>query len=115
MSNDVIDAIERSTAKAKEIVEFSAALERLKNNRDFKTVVLKGYFEDEAVRLVHLKSDQYMQAPHFQQSIVGQIDAIGRLSEFFSAVLHKASMATRQIEADQEHLQDLAAEELTND
>ena len=115
MSTETINAIERNMEKAKAVLEFSAALERLKGNRDFKKVVLDGYFEQEAIRLVHLKSDPNMQSPAIQESIVSQINAIGQLSQFFATVLQKASMARRQIEADQETLEELAAEEVTND
>ena len=114
MSTETIGAIERNMEKARAVLEFSAALERLRSNRDFKKVVLEGYFEQEAIRLVHLKSDPNMQKPDMQQSIVNQIDAIGQLHQFFSTVLQKASMASRQIEADQETLEELAAEELNN-
>ena len=115
MSTETISAIERNIEKAKAVLDFSAALERLRNNRDFKKVVLEGYFEQEAIRLVHLKSDPNMQAPAIKQSIESQIDAIGQLSQFFSTVLQKAAMAGRQIEADQATIEELAAEELTND
>lgn len=115
MSTDTINAIERNIAKAKEVLEFSAALERLRGNRDFKKVVLEGYFEQEAIRLVHLKSDPNMQAPAIKQSIDDQIDAIGQLSQFFAAALQKSNMASRQIEADQEAIEELASEGLTND
>lgn len=115
MSTDTITAIEGNIQKARAVLEFQAALERLRGNRDFKKVVLEGYFEQEAIRLVHLKSDQNMQSPVIQQSIVNQIDAIGQLSQFFATALQKASMASRQIEADQETIEELAAEGLNND
>ena len=115
MSTDTINAIERNIAKARVVLEFSAALERLRSNRDFKKVVLEGYFEQEAIRLVHLKSDPNMQSPAIKQSIDDQIAAIGQLSQFFATALQKASMASRQIEADQETIEELASEGLTND
>lgn len=115
MSTETISAIERNIEKAKVVLDFSAALERLRNNRDFKKVVLEGYFEQEAIRLVHLTSDPNMQAPAIKQSIESQIAAIGQLSQFFSTALQKAAMAGRQIEADQATIEELAAEELTND
>ena len=115
MSTETINAIERNMEKAKAVLDFSAPLERLRGNRDFKKVVLEGYFEQEAIRLVHLKADPNMQSPAIKQSIESQIDAIGQLSQFFSTALQKASMASRQIEADQETIEELAAEELNND
>lgn len=114
MSTDAIQSLERNIKKAKEVVEFGAALERLRSNRDFKRVILEGYFNEEAIRLVHLKADPNMQSPDTQRSIVGQMDAIGALNQYFTTALQKVSMASRQIEADQETIEEMASEELTN-
>ena len=73
MANDQIASIEQDITKAKGVIDFSNALVRLKGNRDFKEVVLTGYFETEAIRLVHLKAEPHMQAPDSQLSIVSQI------------------------------------------
>lgn len=93
MANDQIEAIERDMAKAKPAIDFANALTRLKGNADFKTVVLKGYFEAEAIRLVHLKAEPHMQRPESQASVLSQIDAIGQFSGFLNAALAKAVMA----------------------
>ena len=57
MSNEAINAIERDIKEARKHVELGDSLERLLNNRDFKKVIVEGYFEKEAARLVHLKAD----------------------------------------------------------
>jgi hypothetical protein len=115
MISQTIDAIERNIEKAKAEVEFGAALERLKANKDFKKVVLEGYFEKEAIRLVHLKADCNMQSPEMQRSIVQQMDAIGSFSEFLNVRLQRAGMATKQIEADEETRDEILAEELNRE
>lgn len=114
MSNATIQAIEENIKQARKFVEAGEALERLKGNRDFKKVLLEGYFEKEAIRLVHLKSDQNFQSPEMQKSIIGQIDAIGALSQYFSTVLHKAAIARKAITSDEEAREEILEEELSN-
>ena len=105
-----IQEIELNIREAKKLVEAGAALERLRNNTDFKKVVMEGYFEQEAIRLVHLKADKNMQTPESQASIVAQIDAIGALHEYFRVVMFRASMAEKAIEADEQTRDELLAE-----
>jgi hypothetical protein len=114
MSSEAIQAIDRNIKQAKAVIEFGNALERLLNNKDFKKVVLEGYFEREAVRLVHLKSDQNMQSPDSQRSIVSQMDAIGNLRSFFDTALHSTRLASKAVDADEETREELLAEELNN-
>lgn len=114
MSNATIQAIEENIKQAQKFVEAGEALERLKSNRDFKRVVLDGYFEREAVRLVHLKSDQNFQSTEMQKAIIAQIDAIGAVSQYFSTVLHKAAIARKAISSDEEAREEILEEELSN-
>lgn len=115
MSTETIQAIEHNIKNAKGIIEFGNALERLRGNKDFKRVILEGYFEQEAIRLVHLKSDPNMQSPVLQQSIVKDVDAIGSLSQYFNVVMFKTAQALKSIGADEEARDEILAEELTND
>lgn len=114
MSNDTVREIEKNIRRAKEVVEFGNALGRLRGNKDFKTVILSGYFEQEAIRLVHLKGDQNMQSQESQLSIVSQMNAISALSQYFNTTFHKAMLASKTVDSDQEALEELAAEELNN-
>lgn len=114
MISPQIEAIEQNIQRAKEEVEFGHALERLRTNKDFKRVVLEGYFEDEAVRLVHLKADPAMQNAESQRMIVQQMDAIGSLSFYFNTALHRAKLAAKTIESDEAMRDEILAEELNN-
>jgi hypothetical protein len=113
MAAEQIAAIERDIAKAKVAIDFGLVLERLKTNKDFKEVVLKGYFEQEAVRLVHLKAEPFMQSPDSQRSIVTQMDAIGSFSGYLNAGLSKAAMAKRTLEDAEVAMTDIYDEEST--
>jgi len=114
MSNETIQSIERNIKQAKEAIEFGNALTRLRGNKDFKTVILTGYFEKEAVRLVHLKADPNMQSMDMQRAIMASIDAIGALTQYFTTVAFKASLAAKSAVSDQEALEELSVEELNN-
>lgn len=114
MAKDQIEAIERDIAKARTSVEFGNTLQRLRLNKDFKEVVLNGYFEQEAVRLVHLKAEPHMQGPDSQASIVKQIDAIGAFSGYMNAAMAKALKAAGSIEDGNAALVEIAEEEAGN-
>ena len=112
MSEAAIQQIESNIQRAKKVVEFGDAIGRLRNNRDFKKVILEGYFEDEAVRLVHLKADANMQSAESQRSIVNQMDAIGALSQYLQTQLRLVDMAVNSIAADEQTRDELLEEGL---
>lgn len=114
MSTAEIQAIERSIKAAKNTVDYGAAVARLRANKDFKKVVLEGYFEQEAIRLVHLKADPHTQDPDVQRSIVAAMDSIGAFSQFLRAAERMGDLAGKSIAADEAELTELQAEELTH-
>lgn len=114
MTQDILQAIDANIKKAKKLTDIADALERLQMNKDFKAVVQTGYFQDEAVRLVHLKADQNFQSADAQRSIVQQIDAIGALHQYFQTVFHKAAMAKKSIEADETAREEILNEDESN-
>lgn len=113
MSNDTVRQLEQNIREAKEILEIDKALQRLTQNQDFKKVIKQGYFEKEAVRLVHLKADPQMQTEASQKSIVAQIDAIGGLLSYFRTLGFNAMQAEKAIEADEVARDELLVEGLT--
>lgn len=110
MAQEQIAAIEQDIVKSKVVIDFANTLTRLKSSRDFKEVVMKGYFETEAIRLVHLKAEPHMQSPESQASIVSQIDAIGSFSGYLNTVLVKAAMAGRTLEDNEQALAEIHSE-----
>ncbi len=108
MSNSTeLQQVEDNIKQASELVEFGSAVERLRSNRDFRKVIIEGYFEQEAVRLVHAKADAELQSIASQASIVKQMDAIGALSQFLMGKLQLSGLAERSIAADEETRQEL--------
>ena len=110
MNQEAIQAIESNIREAKKLVEFGASLERLQANRDFKKVILDGYFAEEAIRLVHLKSDPNMQSADSQKAIIAQMDSIGAVRQYLDISLHRARMALKAISSDEETLDEIRAE-----
>ena len=106
-----IEQLEHSIQDSKKYVELGNALERLLQNRDFKAVILKGYLEDEAIRLVHLKADPAMQTSQYQQSILAQIDAIGAVASYLNEIRRQGDMAAKTISSAEEVLEELRREE----
>lgn len=78
-------AIEMETAQR--FVEDNKALQRLMMNADFKRLIVKGFANEEAVRLVNFRaSDEAQENPALLQRIDRGIDAIGYLQEHFRKI-----------------------------
>lgn len=107
----LIEGLEENIQRSRDFVAVGAALKRLELNKDFSTVIKHGYFEKEAIRLVHLKADPAMQTPERQQSIVNQIDAIGNFSSYLSTLAFTAEQAERNIAADEQTVDELRNED----
>jgi hypothetical protein len=112
MSTQAIQQIEHNIKQAKQALAFNSALDRLFANRDFKQVILDGYFREEAIRLVHLKADPNFQTAERQSEIMVSLDAIGNLSRFFVTTRQLATQAGNSITADEAMLEELLAEEV---
>ena len=110
MSTAELQQLESNIKLAQKIVDMGDALDRLRNNRDFKKVIGEGYFEQEAIRLVHLMSDGNMQSPEIQQSIHKQMIAVGMFREFLETLTTRANMARRAVEADEATRDEILAE-----
>ena len=115
MSTAELQQLESNIKLAQKIVDMGDALDRLRNNRDFKKLILEHYLEKEAVRLVHLKADVSMQTPQHQQSIAAQIEAIGIFTNYLNTVLAMATRAKVDITDSEETLAELRAEALTDE
>lgn len=110
MRNLELQQLEQNIKYSQKAIDLGDALERLRSNKDFKAIFVNGYFEQEAVRLVHLKSNLNMQSNESQQSILRQMDAIGTVSDYLNTILTRAEMARRTIMADEATRDELLSE-----
>lgn len=94
----------------KKMIDTGAALERLMNNRDFKEVILEGYFREEAIRLVSAKADVAFQSEASQASIIKQIDAIGCVQDYLRLLQRYAAQAEKEVADHEETREEILAE-----
>lgn len=106
-----INDVEVTLEKAKAAVEKADALDRLYRNKDFQSVILDGYFKDEASRLVLLKGDLNINA-EAEQHCDKMINGVGCLRAYFQMVNHFSDQAKMAIEEDQETREALLQEQL---
>lgn len=110
-THEAIEAIELNIKQAQEMVNRGAALQRLAKNRDFKEVILNGYLKDEAVRLVHARSNPAMQDEESVKLLTQGMDGIAALLQYFRTLEHSAMLAEKAIEADEQARDELLQED----
>jgi len=110
MSAHEIQEIELNIKQAQAFVDAGKALERLQSNRDFKKIVMEGYFKEEAIRLVHLKGDFSQRHAPEQEMIAKDMHGIAAMNQYFNMVFARADHAERAIEADENTLDEMRSE-----
>lgn len=110
MSTEQIQALQDSIVNDQKHVDLASSLSRLVGNKDFIKVVKEGYFNKEAIRLVHLKSDPSMQTPERQASILRDIDAIGSFRGFLDLIDSRGAQARRAIDTAEEQIVEIEQE-----
>lgn len=100
-----LQTINVSIEQAQKDVDKRESLYRLMKNRDFKALFMKGFFEEEAIRLVELKSHPAQQGELEQLIIDNQIRSIGMLKQFMNTIRVKGDMSERAI-ADHEQMRE---------
>lgn len=104
-------ALDRQIKSAQVNLELGKTLERLRQNQDFKKLVLQGYLTDEAVRLVHLKADPNLQSSEKQAAVVRDIDAIGAFKMYLETIAFLGRDAERSIADAEAQKQEIEEEE----
>ena len=109
-----IENIEISITQAKKILDKMKYLQSLTKHPAFENVILKGYFEEEASRLVLLKADPSMQTAEGQEAITKAIDAIGHFRQYLHTVMQFGRMAEKDLEEQEGTLEELHNEGLSH-
>lgn len=110
MSDEQIQELEITMEQATAKVDTANSLDKLYKNRDFKKLVTEGYFEKEAIRLVHMKSNPRFANPEDQAMISSMIDGIGHFATYLRTISQHGQMAKDTILETEE-----ALEEINND
>lgn len=102
-----LDRLELNIKEHKQNIQKGEALKRLMLTRDFLEIVMKGYLEQEAIRLVHLKSDIDFQSPNTQASIIRAIDSIGGFKQYLDNISQQHEQAIKDLEMDSQTITEL--------
>lgn len=105
MSEAAIQEIELDIESAQEFVSRKDALDRLYANEDFKSIIVEGYFKEEAIRNVGIKNHPNFQDEISQAGILKAIDGIGALQGYFSVIDFQAAEASDAISAHRAELE----------
>lgn len=98
MKDTRIEQLELTIEEAKKSVELMSSLERLRKNKDFKTVIEKELLENYALNLVYLLSNPAMQTEEKQLDIKKDLEMIGRVRQFFTSIYQNSAIAEKAIE-----------------
>lgn len=114
-----LEEIEVSDKRAKEFISKANALENLYKNKDFKKVILEGYFEKEASRVVMLRAEPNQLAGHMSDEqnlkmIDDKIVGIGELRQYFKAIFAIANQMRKALE-DNEDARNSILEEMNEE
>ena len=107
MLNEV-EEIELDITEAEEYAAQGKALLRLYENKDFKTLIVEGYFKEHACHLIELKATPAMRSADSQADIIKSIDSIGNLQQFFNAIDQRGLHAEIAISAGNEALDEMS-------
>jgi len=104
--------IEIDMETAKKTIALEEAMSRLYKDKDFKAVILDGYFKEEASRTVMLKAEPNMQDEIRQKALDNIITGIGSLRQYFRKVYQVAQMSLKSLEDQQQAREEILAEDL---
>lgn len=110
MKAAMLRQLEQTIQQHKSMAELGESFERLKSNRDFKRLVTEDYFEKEAIRLVHAKSDVALQSADSQKSVDKQIEAIGTFAHYLNDISSNAELAKKSLAYDEATREEILAE-----
>lgn len=105
-----VKQVELSIQQAKELIAKRDRLMRLTKNRDFKALVIDGYFQEEAAHLVQELA--YAPSPEIKEDMISQVESIGIFRRYLNAIDQQGQAAANALQADQETLEELLAEQL---
>lgn len=111
MSQEQIETLNISIEQAKKCVDDAITLDKLVNNKDFKKLILEGYFKDTASRLVLLKAEPHMRSKEHQEAITADIDAIGGFRQHLVSITQLGERAKQDIQNDRDTREEMLNEE----
>jgi len=97
---------------AKEMIALRDDCVKLMANKNFKDVIEKGYFKEEAARLVMAKSNHTLSIEQ-QTNMDNRIMGIGALANFLDAIMSRGDQMDQALEGHEQTRQELLAEDIS--
>lgn len=110
--------IQLSMEQATAAIAASDALRRLEKNADFQTLIVEGYFEKEAARLIHLNFDPNINHPsqaHVKETISADMAGPAAFKRYLGGIHQMGEISRQALVDSEEELEALRAEELISD
>ena len=100
-TNHPTDIVELETIERVDLTRKWEALERLKENPDFKVVVLDGYLKEKAIEFTSLLATDYVRRNNLRSTIFEQLAAISCFGEYLHMIENLGAPAS-MLEDDEE-------------
>lgn len=104
------EKLQHDIKSAKETIELAKALDNLRNNKDFKKLILNHFCKDEVVRLSTLSADLALDETG-RADTLDTIQHHGYLSVWFRILDRKADVALGSLAENEETLEELSGED----
>lgn len=100
-----IEQIEISMEQTKELIRRKEMAMKLSSNREFKKLILEGYFQDEAARLVSISASPNM--TEHRDEIFESITAISHFRQYMQNIVRMGETAEYELAEQRETLTEL--------
>ena len=107
-----IQQVELSIEQAKALINRAEQARRLAENKDFKSLVLDGYFNEEAARLVHCLGD--INLKEYQEDILRDLHGIASFKRYMQTIVMIGNNAQNDLMSNEATLDELRAEDASN-
>ena len=98
MSEAQVESVQLSIKNAEHNIDLGEALQKLVKNASFKKVILEGYFEKEASRVVLLKAEPSMDSDKTQKALDDSITSIGGLRQYFRTLTAVSNQSKKALQ-----------------
>jgi len=109
-----LEQIDAAIERAEKAILRSEEMRKFIQDPLFKKLIEKGYFEEEAARLVLLKADPSFQDPEKQADLDRRILGVSYFWQYVAGVLQMGYMAARDKEQHQTTREEILAEDLSS-
>jgi len=105
-----LEEVEIQLEMATKMRKLRDAYVKLSNNKQFKDVILEGYFKEEAARLVMAKSSNL--GPDQMQVVDGMIIGVGSLANYFEMIMRRGAEMDVAVGEHEQTREEILAEEI---